>query len=398
MSSRKYSKYEYELLQEEASRKRREAIKERQARRKKEKEERKKRDEEREAKRKKEEEEREAKRKKEEEEREARWKKEEEEREAKRKKEEEERKKRDEEFNNCIKKFLNSYSIYKYFYEEDVSNDDLEAFVTFARMSQPYLNKLIPHVKNDQQHISLPFARYIFNTHEYKDGYVLYKNNKQAFEEAIQKHPNNFAENDSEWHAWDDAARSHMNKMFEKAGTDAKIEVLKMHNKRLKKEAKELSTRTLTQDLVKEYNSEKTLKYEPMKESVKEQRRETKRQETQQYPPRFTTSKPQPIVDITTTHKPRLNLSHIQQVHQPGQVLPSENTRARRRGQIDGLEEDKRIWNSEKDLYVKAWERIGDGISKLPQRTGIHATNDVRAAVKGLKYGKAIGNRLCGWR
>ena len=133
-----------------------------------------------------------------------------------------------------------------------------------------------------------------------------------------------------------------------------------------------------------------------LKQQAIQQAKQTKRQEVAAYPPRFTTSKPKPIVEIKSTHKPNLNLSHIQQVHQPDKVSPSENTR--RRGQIEGLEEDNRIWNSEKDLYIKAWDKIGDDISKLPQKTGIHATNDVRAAVKGLKHGKAISNRLTSWR
>ena len=125
-------------------------------------------------------------------------------------------------------------------------------------------------------------------------------------------------------------------------------------------------------------------------------KRQTKKQEVKQYPPRYTTSKPKPIIDITSTRKPKLNLSHIQQVHQPAKVSPSENTRAR--GQIDGLEEDKRIWNSEKDPYVKAWSKIGDDVKSMSQRTGIHSTADVRAAVKQLKHGKAFRNRLTSWR
>ena len=125
-------------------------------------------------------------------------------------------------------------------------------------------------------------------------------------------------------------------------------------------------------------------------------KKQTKKQEVKQYPPRYTTSKPSPIVDITSTDRPKLNLSHIHQVHQPASVSPSENTRAK--GQIEGLEEDKRIWNSEKDLYLKAWQKIGDNIDKVPHKTNIHATNDIRAAVKKLKHGTTIGNRLVGWR
>ena len=125
-------------------------------------------------------------------------------------------------------------------------------------------------------------------------------------------------------------------------------------------------------------------------------KKQTKKEEVKQYPPRYTTSKPKPIIDITSTNKPKLNLSHIYQIHQPAKVSPSENTRAR--GQIDGLEEDKRIWNSEKDLYVKAWSKIGDDIKSMSQRTGIHSTADVRKAIKKLEHGKAIGKRLKSWR
>lgn len=126
-------------------------------------------------------------------------------------------------------------------------------------------------------------------------------------------------------------------------------------------------------------------------------KKQTKRQEVKQYPPRYTTSKPKPIIDIKSTSKPKLNLSHIHQVHQPSKVSPSENTR-KAKGQIQGLEEDKRIWNSEKDLYLNAWKKVGDDINTIPQKSGIHSTADVRAAVKKLDHGKAIGNRLSSWR
>ena len=51
--------------------------------------------------------------------------------------------------------------------------------------------------------------------------------------------------------------------------------------------------------------------------SVLQNKIQTKKQEVKQYPPRYTTSKPKPIIDITSTDRPKLNLSHIQQVHQP---------------------------------------------------------------------------------
>ena len=130
--------------------------------------------------------------------------------------------------------------------------------------------------------------------------------------------------------------------------------------------------------------------------SVSMNKKQTKKQEVKQYPPRYTSSKPYKPKDLTTTYKPKLNLSHVHQVNQPASVIPSENTRAR--GQIEGLEEDKRLWNSEKDLYLEAWQKIGDNVNKVQHKTNIHATNDIRAAVKKFGHGKEISKRLTSWR
>ena len=145
-------------------------------------------------------------------------------------------------------------------------------------------------------------------------------------------------------------------------------------------------------------------------------RKQTREQEVK-HPPRYTTSKPNPPKDMTSTYKPKLNLSHIHQVHQPVSVPPSEKDRklvisaslnhdkpGRKRhkralGHIEGIEHDKRIWNSEKDLYLKAWKKVGDNINKLPKHDhDIHSTADVRAAVKKLDRGKDIASRLTSWR
>ena len=150
--------------------------------------------------------------------------------------------------------------------------------------------------------------------------------------------------------------------------------------------------------------------------NAKLQSKQTKKQEVAQYPKRYTTSKPIVQADITSTYKPKLNLRHIQQVDQPPSVSPSENTRkaklsvssleshdipkqsAHRKahGQIEGLEEDNRIWNSEKDMYIRALGKVGNNLQQPNPR--IHATNDVRAAVRGLPNGSQLANRLRGWR
>ena len=145
-------------------------------------------------------------------------------------------------------------------------------------------------------------------------------------------------------------------------------------------------------------------------------KKQTKRQEVKQYPPRYTTSKPKPIIDITTTNKPKLNLSHIHQVHQPQSISPSENTRKPTLsmsksshtgrddkldysfGQISGIEADNRIWNTEGAKYFKAFDRINDRINELPKKTCIHTTNNVRASMKKLKHSKEISKRLTSWR
>ena len=142
----------------------------------------------------------------------------------------------------------------------------------------------------------------------------------------------------------------------------------------------------------------------------------TKRQETNMYPKRFTSSKPTPPKDMTSSVRAKLNLRHIQQVDQPASVSPSENTRKAKlsvssleshsipkqsahkkaHGQIEGLEEDGRLFNSEKDMYLRALDKVGNNLQQPNPR--IHATNDVRAAVRHLPNGSQLANRLRAWR
>ena len=132
----------------------------------------------------------------------------------------------------------------------------------------------------------------------------------------------------------------------------------------------------------------------------------------------FTSSEPEPPQSITSTTRPKLNLTHIQQTTPPVSIPPSENTRKatlslsapiyKQRigdnkldlslGRIEGLEADDRIWNSEKTMYLQTMDRLDDDIKLLPKRNHeIHATNDVRAAIQKLKHGKAIEKRLTSW-
>ena len=147
--------------------------------------------------------------------------------------------------------------------------------------------------------------------------------------------------------------------------------------------------------------------------SISTNKKQTKRQETRQYPPRYTTSKPQPIIDIISTNKPKLNLSHIYQVDKPASVSPSENTRKPKLevsssvhhkrenrtdysiGIVKGVEADNRIFNSELKKYSKALTKLQekDALDQLPQRQGIHATNKVRTSVRSL-----VPGRLTFWR
>ena len=148
-----------------------------------------------------------------------------------------------------------------------------------------------------------------------------------------------------------------------------------------------------------------------IQQQAKEQVKQIKHQEKHQYPPTYSTSKPFKPKDITTTSKPKLNLSHVQQVHQPDHVLPSENNRKLSVsssshhgrdnnvdysfGLVEGIEADNRIYNSELKQYREGLKSIDEHklISQLPKRTGIHSTNDARAAVNSLVKG-----RLGSWR
>ena len=147
--------------------------------------------------------------------------------------------------------------------------------------------------------------------------------------------------------------------------------------------------------------------------SVASNNKQTKKQEVKQYPPRYTTSKPQPPKDMTSSVRSKLNLKHIQQAKQPASVSPSENTRKPKLevslsvhhkrenrtdysiGIIKGVEADNRIFNSELKKYSKALTRLQekDALDLLPQRNGIHATNKVRTSVRSL-----VPGRLTSWR
>ena len=146
---------------------------------------------------------------------------------------------------------------------------------------------------------------------------------------------------------------------------------------------------------------------------VSKSKKQTKKQEVAQYPPRFTSSKPLPPQEMTTSIRPKLNLKHIQQAKQPKSVSPNENTRKpklsidspihhKRDNKIDysfgvvkGVEADNRIFNSETKAYKKALTRLKEAnmINQLKDKSGIHSTNDARAAVGGLVKG-----RLSSWR
>ena len=152
-----------------------------------------------------------------------------------------------------------------------------------------------------------------------------------------------------------------------------------------------------------------------IQQQAKKQVKQTKKQEVKQYPARYTTSKPTPPKDMTSTYKPKLNLQHIQQVDLPPSVSPSENTRKAKlsvssseshhvvkqskhkkaHGQIEGLEEDGRLFNSEKNMYIQALDKVGN-LQQPAHR--IHATNEVRAAVWRLPNATQLANRLTNWR
>lgn len=130
----------------------------------------------------------------------------------------------------------------------------------------------------------------------------------------------------------------------------------------------------------------------------------------------FTSSVPEPPHDMTTTERPKLNLFSIHQTSPPVSIPPSEKDRkptlslssVHHRGRddridyclgvVDGVEADNRIYASELNLYRNAMDRIHDDLDLLPKRTGIHATNDVRAAVRRLAHAETISKRLTGWR
>ena len=155
------------------------------------------------------------------------------------------------------------------------------------------------------------------------------------------------------------------------------------------------------------------MKKSKLQQQTKQQAKQTKRQEVAMYPPRFTTSKPIPPQPMTNTIRPKLNLKHMKQAKQPASVSPGESTRkpnlsmslAEHHGRnnkldysfgvVSGVESDNRIFNSELKSYKEALKHLKDNnmINALTKRTGIHATNDARAAVRELVKG-----RLTAWR
>ena len=156
----------------------------------------------------------------------------------------------------------------------------------------------------------------------------------------------------------------------------------------------------------------------PILKTLTMDKKATKKQQVKQYPPRYTTSKPTPPKPMTSTYKPKLNLQYIQQVNQPATVSPSENTRnvkltvsstsskhipeqvsyEREKGQIEGLEEDGRIYKSEKDMYISALGKLGRYVHLPQPRHKIRATNDVLNEIDWLPGGnKRFSKRLTSW-
>ena len=118
----------------------------------------------------------------------------------------------------------------------------------------------------------------------------------------------------------------------------------------------------------------------------------------------FTSSEPEPPHSITSTVRPKLTLTHIHEPVAPVSIPPDELNRAI--GRIEGLEEDGRLWNAEKDKYLSAWKLLGVDVDKVPHKKHIHATRLIRQAVSELTHSDdsnvkrmadAIVKRLVSW-
>ena len=287
----------------------------------------------------------------------------------------------------CVSKFLASKSIHKRARDAfKNAHGDKEAakYVDYkgTKRKLPKSMRILvgDNVRNDQQKLPINVVWEEF-CDEY--GYEVI-NHKQytLFKKIVNEYPNNFTDEDPDFRAKLNSAA--MNMTLRETNEVMARDKAKIH---MDSDGRDQAMKT-----------ERSLKMDPLHVAGTYQAETTKRaikhEELKQYPPRFTTSAPQPLIDIKSTAKPKLNLSHVFQVHQPESVKPSENTRAK--GQIQGLEEDGKIWNSEKGLYITALKEIGGELPKHDH--DIHATNDVRAAVRSLKHGKALSKRLVSWR
>ena len=78
-------------------------------------------------------------------------------------------------------------------------------------------------------------------------------------------------------------------------------------------------------------------------------------------------------------------------------IYQKKNEHEREKGQIQGIEEDGRIYNSEKDMYISALEKLGRYWNPSQPRYRIKATNDVLTEVEGLPRRERFTRRLTSW-
>jgi len=327
------------------------------------------------------------------------------EKEARRKKEKEEHDEMLEDTDNYMSEFMSRHTIYKQMQENAAEMSG----GSFNNGLNKAMEILFPDIRNDQQKVCYSTAYELFK----KDtGHTL---TLEEFKEIADRYPHNFVDT--------------LREQFKLA--DERWHKFEMNNRvsRQMYEAKEA-----VDQLAKEYANTK-------KRALKHQVRITdfghaiKHSEVNQYPRRFTTSTPTPIVNITSADKPKLNLSHMHQVDQPESVTPSENTRAPSHriqldlsnsehvgrdssgriqldlshsehvgrdnhidysiGVIRGVEADDRIYKKEVDPYALAICRLRrkNMLDKLPRRNSpVHATALARDTVGTL------GGRLTAWR
>ena len=120
----------------------------------------------------------------------------------------------------------------------------------------------------------------------------------------------------------------------------------------------------------------------------------------------FTSSEPELPHAMTSTARPKLSLSIVHEPVSPVSIPPDELNRAI--GRIEGIEEDGRIYNAEKDRYIDAWMKIRSDADKVKSRSGIRATKLIRQAVRELNQTSSdetikhmadvIVKRLASWR